>query len=119
MPIRYNVLAAGFVAAAMLATPAVAQEKPAVAPDRPEQATRIQRQDRARIHQPASGIERGRRSERPTARAGALQGARRASEAAPSRRGQQARDRNASRVRTFTRQRARVHRPGARQFIHS
>ena len=114
MPIRYGTVAASLVSAAVLATPAVAQEKPADTAERVEQATRIQRQDRARVHQPEAGTRAEKRNEQPTARDGARAGTRRANGDATGSRGQRSRDTNASRVRSSTRQRARVHRPGAR-----
>jgi hypothetical protein len=114
MPMRFRTLAVSLVAAAVLATPALAQEKPADNADRPELTKRIQRQDRATVHQPEPGTEAARRSERQRARDGARQAARRSNDGARGSRGQRARDTNASRVRSSTRQRARVHRPDAR-----
>jgi len=114
MPIRYRALAVSLLAAAVLATPAVAQERPTDASQGVEQATRIQRQDRERVHQPESAVEARRRSEGQAARDGTRAGTRTGTDGVRGNRSQRSRDTNASRVRSSTRQRARVHRPNAR-----
>jgi hypothetical protein len=79
MPIRLRLLTLGFAVALVVAAPLSAQESPAAPADRSAQATRTQRQDRARIHQPAQAdvgqrANAGQRAENRQGRDGATRG---------------------------------------------
>lgn len=81
MPIRLRLLTLGFAVALVVAAPLSAQESPAAPADRSAQAARTQRQDRARIHQPAQAdvgerANAGQRAENRQGRDGATRGSR-------------------------------------------
>jgi len=117
---RYLALA---VLLALLAPPVVRAQDNTEAASADPVATRVQRQDRVRVHQPSEGVAVRERSEeqmrlegttasRAETRQRAQTGTRSSRDGATGSRRIQARDNaSASRVRNSTRQRARVHRP--------